>query len=81
MEKTLFGKTCEMGQILPYRYAPQNEPNRAKLSFSCILKHFCLKLTKNSLGGQKSSYLRNKLRITLNVIFFTIISKRGKSME
>ena len=52
--KELFGHTCEIEQIFnENRYAPQNEPNTAQLSFSGVLKRFCLKLTKTSLLSKK----------------------------
>ena len=39
-------------------FALQNEPHRAQLSFSDVLKHFCQKLTKKpSLLGLKIDYL------------------------
>ena len=41
MGTTFFGQASEKGQMLTKTvFPPQNEPYRAKLSFSSVLKHF-----------------------------------------
>ena len=40
MEAIFFGQTSEMEQISENNFAPQNEQQTAKLSFSGVLKQF-----------------------------------------
>ena len=50
-------------------FASQNEPHTAFLSFSVVLMHFRLKLTKKHHFGPKRHHLRKKLGITLERLF------------
>ena len=47
--ETIFLVYHSNGTNITDSFAPQNEPNSAKSSFSSILKHFCQKLTKKLL--------------------------------
>ena len=70
METTFLVKPVKWDKYY-HSFLPQNEPHRAKLSFSDVLKHFRGNLVKNSLLGLQSDNLRKMLKIFSEVVFFS----------
>ena len=79
MEMKLFGKTCEMGQIILKIVLLHKMSNIQKSKLFWYFETFSQGSyqKKTSLEDLKIRYLSKKLRITQNVNFFSTRSKRG----
>ena len=72
-EMSFLCQTFAMGQILPKYLEPQSVPHSANLSFSVVLKHFCLKVTKKN-SFQSNNYFEW-------TFFLILVWNRSKPVE
>ena len=67
--------------ITEKRPAPQNMLNAAKLSFSCVLKHFCRKYTKKFSLRSEKWLSQNEAKNQPKVIFSQRVRKGANPKE
>ena len=79
VETKFFGQTLNRTNTTGKSFAPQNVPHIVKLSFSGVLKHFHLKLTKKLLFEVYKVISQKEAKNNSINNIFPMSSKMGKS--